>query len=215
MADETHDAIKNVTTALTILISIAALAVSISSSCSAANRSHEANDIAESALSVARQQRMADFTISFVVTLRTNGEYKEWEATDFDRSRDDLVISQSRVFPGVWLGVSVANTSNTPLTIIDLGILTNPAKGTANWIRTRTYDAIDDCTNNSDIRCYKFPLLIPPTGEEREFHWPIWEDIDTIVNEGAGSPPIRVVLMTYPTEHENYQFDTNLTLTEG
>ncbi|MFW0788495.1 hypothetical protein [Gordonia sp. CPCC 205333] len=216
MAD-THRKVEVTAIVIATVVAVAALVVSGVSLYMGKERADEANRIASSALRVAEDQRYTNFTISAFVKDNYPSQGLSSKTTRLHlnpKNRAPAVWRQSQIRSWYfWLGIQVINTSNVPLILNDIGIMSSPHTNEVGlWIYSRSF-ATPDCKDGStDVRCYRFPVQIQPA-EKKTFFWPIWEDVNTLRRNGAADP-VRIGISATPMRKSSYHFRTNMRITD-
>jgi len=194
-------------TIVTIALSVSALATSIKS-CSSSEKS---TSISQEALDLARSESRGSYSTSFeIVWKEPNGGTVFSDITD--PNRDDYVLPlQTLRDDETWLRIKVANTGNRPVTIYDVGLLSDTEARLGNWIRNRAFTFPSYCAKETDgdrdIRCFNFPVNIP-AGSQYVFQWPVFEDVQFLVDNDAAKP----IVVAINSGSGDKTYETNLAM---
>ncbi|MDL9938902.1 hypothetical protein QSJ18_19320 [Gordonia sp. ABSL1-1] len=189
-------------------LSVFAIVLSVAALYLSHRDSGEANRIANEALSASRQGTYAvDLQIRYFDQSQKSTITST--ANNVDGKANTRVVALSEIDNNFWIRVSVTNTSTIPITVTNIGL---PGKDEEDgvWIRNVNYTKPSDCNTVSkgDVRCYTFPVALPP-GEACLFWWRLsWAVKELIADEGVS--PVRVGISVSPTRDETQIFATNL-----
>lgn len=198
---DTKDKVTIVVSITALLVSIGALLASVMSY----RQSVESNDISANAVSVAKdqegiarsqanlaeQEAMGGFTPSFTVRLKRGNNSTISKEVTWPEKEDFAISASEFRSKTTWLRIDIVNKGNKPITIHDIGLMTNPKNKEAVWTRGDVgYERPkpDHCDQKThDIRCYQFSIPIPVAGW-LTLDWPVWIDADFLLKKKAVNP---------------------------
>ncbi|WP_330251786.1 hypothetical protein OG874_37585 [Nocardia sp. NBC_00565] len=156
----------------------------------ACSNSLEANRIAGEAAQINKIDTGLWYSVTFTLKQdRDDGSYLN-RVSDPD-SEPKKISTDTAKIKGTWLSITVTNIGNRPVTVMDIGLLTNIENGFGWWITSQPYTTPPYCTESpdtdKDIKCYRFPFVVE-VGRAATYYWYLPEYVDRLIAEKAADP---------------------------
>lgn len=196
MAEPEHGKLMLWTSIIAAVATVVAIGFSIFQWKSESDQNKEANQIALS-------ESLGNFNISMELRQYDTSK-REYFDTSLSRER---ALNRSEVVDTTWIKIALINTSSTPLSISDIGIITDSDRNLGFWEKSLNDQGVD-CSDNQDIRCSDFPVALP-SGEKYVTFWPLSDTIDALLKEQPGHS-IVIGVSASPTKLGTYLFNTGL-----